>query len=329
MGWRYRKSINIGAGFRINISKSGIGYSWGVPGYRVTKTANGKTRHTASIPGTGISYIQESGTRNKPQSSGQSAATDIQNISTDDVEQITSASLTDISTAIERAITCNIIGNWLVVIGILGIGYFPLLLAWIPAIVCKVLARKKYAVQIEYKFEDGLYDDYAKKMAAWSTMLSSEKVWQITQRGHAERSRDNGGAKNIINRKQLAKSKSNVFWLNSNITPIYLKLDREALVVFPDMILLIRGHKAGAVSIEDIDITTCSVRYVESATPPKDTQIVKKTWLHVNNDGSPDRRFKKNPQYPVCLYGQIDIKSRSGVNIQLQCSNPKKIEGFQ
>lgn len=59
MGTRYRKSINLGGGFRINISKSGIGYSWGTKGYRVTKTANGKTRKTYSIPGTGLSYVEE------------------------------------------------------------------------------------------------------------------------------------------------------------------------------------------------------------------------------------------------------------------------------
>ena len=40
MGWRYRKSINLGGGFRVNLSKNGIGYSWGVKGYRMTKTAD-------------------------------------------------------------------------------------------------------------------------------------------------------------------------------------------------------------------------------------------------------------------------------------------------
>lgn len=64
MGFRYRKSINLGGGFRINLSKSGIGYSWGVKGYRVTKTARGTTRTTASIPGTGISYVHETGKAN-------------------------------------------------------------------------------------------------------------------------------------------------------------------------------------------------------------------------------------------------------------------------
>ena len=64
MGFRYRKSINLGGGFRINISKSGIGYSWGVKGYRVTKTVKGTTRRTASIPGTGISFVDETDKKN-------------------------------------------------------------------------------------------------------------------------------------------------------------------------------------------------------------------------------------------------------------------------
>lgn len=59
MGYRFRKSINLGGGFRVNISKSGIGYSWGVKGYRATKTAKGTVRKTYSIPGTGFSYVEE------------------------------------------------------------------------------------------------------------------------------------------------------------------------------------------------------------------------------------------------------------------------------
>lgn len=59
MGYRFRKSINLGGGFKINLSKSGIGYSWGIPGMRYSKLANGRERHTYSIPGTGISYVED------------------------------------------------------------------------------------------------------------------------------------------------------------------------------------------------------------------------------------------------------------------------------
>lgn len=65
MGFRFRKSIKVGGGFRINLSKSGIGYSWSVPGYRITKTATGRTRSTYSKQKTGLSYVQESSTHSK------------------------------------------------------------------------------------------------------------------------------------------------------------------------------------------------------------------------------------------------------------------------
>ena len=61
MGLRFRKHINLGGGARINFSKSGIGYSFGTKGVRFTKKAGGGTRSTYSIPGTGISYVNDSG----------------------------------------------------------------------------------------------------------------------------------------------------------------------------------------------------------------------------------------------------------------------------
>ena len=56
MGFRFKKSFNIGKHFKINLSKSGIGYSFGVKGFRIGKTAKGKTEKTLSLPGTGLSY---------------------------------------------------------------------------------------------------------------------------------------------------------------------------------------------------------------------------------------------------------------------------------
>lgn len=60
MGFRFRKSFNLGKGLKINLSKHGIGYSVGTKGVRVTKTAKGTTRKTLTLPGTGLSYVTES-----------------------------------------------------------------------------------------------------------------------------------------------------------------------------------------------------------------------------------------------------------------------------
>lgn len=57
MGLRFRKSINIGP-IRLNFSKSGMGISFGFKGFRVSRSAKGKKQATVSLPGTGISYVQ-------------------------------------------------------------------------------------------------------------------------------------------------------------------------------------------------------------------------------------------------------------------------------
>lgn len=55
MGFQFRKSKNFGP-IRLNFSKSGVGVSAGVKGFRVSKRARGGVTATASIPGTGVSY---------------------------------------------------------------------------------------------------------------------------------------------------------------------------------------------------------------------------------------------------------------------------------
>ena len=71
MGMRFRKSVG-NKFFRVNFSKSGVGCSAGVKGARVTKKSNGGIRTTTSIPGTGISYVTESGS-GKNKNSGNKA----------------------------------------------------------------------------------------------------------------------------------------------------------------------------------------------------------------------------------------------------------------
>ena len=78
MGFGMRKSIKLAPGVRMTFSKSGIGYSAGVKGYRVTKRADGRVQSTASLPGTGLSHTSTSGrgqsTRSAPARTRRSAA---------------------------------------------------------------------------------------------------------------------------------------------------------------------------------------------------------------------------------------------------------------
>lgn len=65
MGFRFRKSLKIAPGVRLNLSKSGVSASVGGRGATVNVSKRG-TRTTVGIPGTGLSYTKTSSRRRKP-----------------------------------------------------------------------------------------------------------------------------------------------------------------------------------------------------------------------------------------------------------------------
>ncbi|MFY0127906.1 MULTISPECIES: DUF4236 domain-containing protein [Bacillus cereus group] len=60
MGFRFRKSIKVAPGVKINVTHKGVGVSAGVKGARISTGPSG-SRITTSLPGTGISYEQRIG----------------------------------------------------------------------------------------------------------------------------------------------------------------------------------------------------------------------------------------------------------------------------
>ena len=60
MGLRYQKRIQLGKFLRLNISKSGVGASVGIPGLRFSTGPRG-TQFTFGLPGTGLSYTKRVG----------------------------------------------------------------------------------------------------------------------------------------------------------------------------------------------------------------------------------------------------------------------------
>lgn len=61
MGFRFRKSINLGKGVRINFNKKSAGISFGTKGARYSINSNGRRTASVGVPGTGLYYTKTSG----------------------------------------------------------------------------------------------------------------------------------------------------------------------------------------------------------------------------------------------------------------------------
>ena len=192
MGLRFRKSINLGGGFRINLSKSGVGYSWGTKGGRVTKKAGGGGRATASIPGTGISYTKDYGGKGKRRSKGPATSNtpsknapdvnnnlyDTQDIKNANAKNLVSEGLEDMLASANKARSLWTLKNILFWVTLIVGTACPFM--WIGTIACGIFhfyLKKKAVIDLEYTFEDDQATEVAERMAPLTKIANSKKIW--------------------------------------------------------------------------------------------------------------------------------------------------------
>lgn len=313
MGWRFRKSINLGGGFRINISKSGIGYSWGCKGYRITKTAKGTVRRTLSIPGTGISHVTEGGKQNQtqpifPESQEVQRISPIQN---NDADMLISFDTISIIDAVKKSKKWdNISTVGIILFFLVGILFPPCLLLCILSIALKIFVRVKGTIDLEYEMEDGAEEPQIDKITKISTC---KKVWRIISSSTILDRKRNAGASTSKGRVACTVLKKLPFPLRSNYPCIVFKSKREQLIFLPDKLFVIQGGKIGALNYDDIDFQFNFSKFIEDGPVPQDAQVIGKTWAYTNKSGGPDRRFKNNREIPICQYGELTMTSENGL----------------
>ena len=335
MGFRYRKSINLGGGFRINLSKSGVGYSWGTKGYRVTKTATGKTRTTASIPGTGISYVHETGKSNKNKATSERKQTpqqmptfdsnhyDTQNITNNVATEMVSEGLGEMLAAASKVIKLNtlaVVG--LCVSFVLGCAFPILFLLTVAFAILMIYIQTKGLIDLDYTVDEDQKTIVDERIQPMITITRCAKVWRIMQTSKVIDKKYASGASASVNRTICKATTKAPFPFKANLQVASFKSGKETLLFLPDKLFIIQGSKIGALNYSDIKHASQKTRFIESESVPKDAQIVGQTWMYVNKSGGPDRRFKNNRQLPICLYGELELTSSSGLNTILIYSNP-------
>ena len=340
MGFRFRKSINLGGGFKINLSKSGIGYSFGTKGYRVTKKASGGTRSTLSVPGTGISYVHETNGKsrnhaNVGNNSNYNRQPDSQNngcdnnhydtvaISNGKAENVVSEGLEEMIALANKSYKFN---NWstigIIVSLVLSCSNPIFILLVCVCVACKIYIHQNGKINLDYTIDDEQRSIINERMNPMKKIAQSKKIWSITQSSKVIDSKYTGGANTTVKRIPCTPTTKLPFPFTSNEEALCFQYSKEKLIFLPDKFFIIKNGKIGALNYSDLKSTVSATRFVESEIVPSDAKVVDKTWKYVNKSGGPDKRFSDNRQYPVCLYGELTLRAAEGnINTILMFSN--------
>lgn len=347
MGIYIRKSISFGP-FRFNLSKSGVGLSVGVRGFRVGSSPRGNYVHMGVG---GIYYratLPHRPTRSQARADSTPAASmplpdrtvdamlAIESASTATILDSSSAELVAEMNAKRRKIRlwplASIAGIFLSLLVLNDINaplwWFPTVatLSLIGIISAAWFDRVRKTTILMYEIEPAVEQKLELMHAAFKELRDCRRLWHIGAEGRIRDPKYHSGATAQVRRVTVSVGKGNPPYVKSNVATPSLPVGRQTLYFFPDMVLVLEPDAVGAVSYESLQMTVSRQPFVERNGVPRDAKVVDHSWRFVNRDGGPDRRFKNNRKDPVALYEQLTFSSESGLNEVLQVSRLGVVE---
>lgn len=342
MGFYLRKSIRVGP-VRFNLSKSGIGVSGGVKGFRVgtgprgtyvhmgrggiyyRKTLSGSSTNEGGTPARDCNGVSSKITPRQP------TPVMMQDIDSSDVSCMTDSSSTELLQELNEKSKIPRLGPWvgggsiLLVLVLFATNINPALILICAfflgaAIYCafrRDVIRK--TVVMFYDFDPALEQAYASLHASALRLAACSGCWHVSASGKVTDRKYHAGASELVERRSTTIKAAPPGFIKTNIETIAVGAGRQTLHFFPDRLLVFDAGRVGAIAYNDLDVNVTQTQFIENSAP-RDARVVDQTWKYVNKKGGPDRRFSNNPQLSICLYDDLHFRSSSGLNELIQIS---------
>jgi hypothetical protein len=350
MPWYFRKSIGLGRGARMAFSKSGVSYSLGGKGYRLTTGPHGTY---VTLGAGGVYYRQRVGGPYGTSAAPSSPATPRlatswagrQTVETASVDQLVDASSAAVIEQINRTVRAPRHTGLVVALGVvftvlLAVAV-PALFPTFPWFLFMVLAaigwiaylthegdRCRCTYPLFYEMDRAASARWDEINAVLSSLARAGRLWRLTTLSPTFDWKNHAGANTLVDRRAVVLSSQVPPGIATNLQPFCLDIDRQHLYFMPDRLYVYEGGRYGAVEYDSLSIDAGATTFREHDPPPADAVQIGATWLHPNKDGSPDRRYSYNREIPILQYGVVQLRSSSGLNLLLYVSSLDLATGF-
>jgi len=357
MAWSFRRRIKIIPGVHLNFSKNGITTSVGVKGASMTFGKSGTYLNT-SVPILGIynrKKLSGSDTNPTPQiNNPQQLTENSDNIFSTDIQEITSQNMQGVKEAIVLAHQQRkeLKADLLKIQATLGTSKLKLTLSYIllyglikktkaENIKIDIQAQKeaieqtkeqigKCFVKLDIDFDPEIKEKYYKLVESFKNLTTSHKIWDVTSAHYQDRVTTRSLASTIVKKKDVQFAFKSLPDIKSEYEALYFQNANGAdLYFYPSFIVMYSSKTSYAlIGLDEIELNHSYVRFTETGTVPRDSKVIDKTWAKVNKNGTPDKRFKENYQIPVVRYGEISLRTSTGLNEEYEFSNYEFTEDF-
>jgi hypothetical protein len=165
---------------------------------------------------------------------------------------------------------------------------------------------------------------------SYEQLSKCAKIWDITSSSYNDQKATRSAASSVVTRSLVRFSLEPLNIVKSATNALHLENKNGGdLYIFPAFAVMTSDSGDFAlIDIKDLELSFSSQRFLEEEQVPSDSNIIDKTWAKVNKNGTPDKRFKANYQIPIVQYGQIDVRSVSGLNESYSFSSFERADEF-
>ena len=349
MALSFRKSFGNSL-FRVNVSKSGLSYSTGVKGARVTVGPKGTY---VTFNSHGLQYRKKIGSPQvssvpSPEEQPSQAYNGIHTITSADVDHLTDTDSKDFIQELTEKAQKRSYQVWFAIMPFLvGLGvlltaftasdFFWILAALLFSVFIMLyiwtgcLDKERFEMEIHYEMDSNIRLIHDKFISHFAELTQSSKKWQYLHASSTNDYKRTGGASKLINRIPIVSiltDQKPIRFFVTNVNIPHIKLRNTELYFLPERLLIKRDNKFAAVFYQNMSISGNTMRFIEEEGAPRDAVVVGQTWKYLNKKGGPDKRFNNNRQIPICQYSEYTIKSETGVYEIITTSKIGALDNF-
>ena len=296
---------------RFNLSKSGIGASLGVKGFRLGTGPKGEYVHVGQGPvryrkhkqlvSSETDSVQPDDSGGTTSSLGGSEPQSVEK-SPEDVGELESPSNADASSLVETD-SEDVVDEinaarerwrmWpfaaLVSAALLPVSLISAAIGTVVAILLYQRDQVRKTVALFYDFEEKPENQYKLICEIFTKAAKSDEIW---------------------NAEVGFSSPDSV---KTNIPVPAFSIREKSIYFFPERIMVESAEGVEVLPYENVRVSTSSTTQTRTASAtPSDAKVVGRTWKHANKDGSRDKRYKKNPRVHKFRVDQVFLRSSSG-----------------
>ncbi len=187
-------------------------------------------------------------------------------------------------------------------------------------------------ISVSFNMETAVAGPHLRMLNAFDRLSASSRSWALQTSQQIDYVKARSAADTVVSRRPLSIGRRSDPLVDTNDLPLAVGVQngRATAFFYPGFVLVVNAGRTdfALIDLKELEINYCRSNFTETESIPSDAEMVRKVWAKSNKNGTRDKRFKDNRELPVMAYGEIIMKTQSGMKEALMFSRDNACQDF-